>query len=100
MKVGDSIPVTIAGQVVCNATVKEMQDGTATLVVPATLVVMGTRTELTNETREAEGKEVIITGVDREGSEDAGLAPEKPEENNVTDQPVEINEAAETDGQQ
>lgn len=65
MKVGDGVPVTIAGQTVAMATVKELGDGTATLVVPATLVVMGTRTELSDLPMEESGKQVIIEGVER-----------------------------------
>ena len=67
MKQGDKIPVTIAGQVVAQATVKELGDGTATLVVPGTLVVMAVRTEIAPETHEVaeSSSETIITGVDR-----------------------------------
>lgn len=67
MKVGDSVAVTIAGQVVANATVKEMADGTATLIVPATRVVMAVRTELAYEAPvvQEQTTETIITGVDR-----------------------------------
>jgi hypothetical protein len=65
MKAGETVPVTIAGQVVAQATVKELGDGTATLVVPATLVVMATRTELTVETPRTSEVETIIMGVDR-----------------------------------
>ena len=67
MKVGDVIPVTIGGHTVTNATVRELGDGTATLVVPGTLVVMATRTTLDDAPvvpSEPE-KETIITGVDR-----------------------------------
>lgn len=83
MKVGDNFPVTIAGQVVCQAVVKEMQDGTVTLLVPATLVVMGTRVELTDEGPAGSDSEVIITGADR------------PENNSADEAPVEIKEPAE-----
>lgn len=69
MKIGDTVPVTIAGQTVANASVKELADGTATLVVPATLVVMATRTELTVETPRESSTETVITGVDQEGVE-------------------------------
>lgn len=69
MKIGDTVPVTIAGQVVANAAVKELSDGTATLVVPATLVVMATRTELTAPTPTQSGTETVITGVDQNGVE-------------------------------
>lgn len=74
MKVNDTVPVTIAGQTVANATVRELGDGTATLVVPATLVVMATRTELTVETPQVDptAAETIITGVDRTSGEPTG----------------------------
>lgn len=46
MKRGDKIEVTIGGHVVANAEVTELDDGTATLVIPKTQVVMGVRTSL------------------------------------------------------
>ncbi len=49
MKVGDTEPVTIRGHQVALATVKEVRDGEVSLVVPATLVVMATRTDLAPE---------------------------------------------------
>lgn len=71
MKVNDKVPVYIAGQTVAQATVRELGDGTATLVVPATLVVMATRTELTVETPVVDdtAPETVITGVDRTSAE-------------------------------
>lgn len=71
MKTGDTVPVTVAGQVVAQATIKEMGDGQATLVIPATLVVMATRTELTQETKPEPAKDTIITGVDRPATQEA-----------------------------
>lgn len=67
MKVGDQIPVTIAGQTVALAEVKELGDGSATLIVPGTRVVMATRTELSFEStpNDTSGVETIIDGVDR-----------------------------------
>jgi hypothetical protein len=67
MKINDTVPVYIAGQVVAQANVKELGEGTATLVVPATLVVMATRTELTVETPSHDDtrSETVITGVER-----------------------------------
>lgn len=65
MRAGETVPVTIAGQVVAQATVKELGDGTATLVVPATLVVMAVRTELAVEQPAESTSETVITGVDR-----------------------------------
>lgn len=46
MKAGDKFPVTIAGETITEATVKEVneKDSTATMLVPATLVTMSYRT--------------------------------------------------------
>lgn len=85
MKIGDTIPVNIAGQTVANATVKEVGDGTATLVVPATLIVMATRTELSYETPapvEPE-RETIITGVDQAGEADRAVGSEATQTNEL-----------------
>lgn len=76
MKVGDNVPVTLAGQVVAQATVKEMGSDTATLVVPATLVVMGIRTELGDLPVDNTGTEVIIDEVTRVEDNTAAPAPE------------------------
>lgn len=66
MKVGEYVPVTIAGQVIAQAVIKEIGNGTATLIVPATQVVMGVRTELdTGPVEQTPSKQVIIDGVDR-----------------------------------
>lgn len=69
MKVGDQIPVTLAGHVVTMATVKEVADGQAVLEFVGQRVTMATRTELANEdpTPSAPEKEVIIDGVERVG---------------------------------
>lgn len=93
MKIGDTVPVTIAGQEVARATVKGMEDGTATLVVPATLVVMATRTELTVDSPDDEGTEVLVTGVDRAGQENAETGAVNEAELNAEAPPAEINEA-------
>lgn len=67
MKAGDKVPVTIAGQVVAQATVRELGDGTVTLVVPGTLVVMAVRTEIAPDPQQSAvpETETLITGVDR-----------------------------------
>ena len=67
MKVGDKYDVTIAGQVVAQAEVRELADGTATLIVPGTKVVMATRTDIAPEpvNISTEGASTIIEGVDR-----------------------------------
>lgn len=64
MKVGDKVPVTIAGQQVTLAVVTEMGDGTATLVFPATKAVMGVRTELDTTPVAPQGNEHAILGVE------------------------------------
>lgn len=89
MKVGDNIPVYIAGQVVANAKVRELGNDTATLVVPATLVVMAVRTELAGDAPAADttGTETIITGVDRSTG--------APVENQTTTEPVANNDTTE-----
>lgn len=46
MKVGDKIDVTVAGEVIAQAEVKELGDGTVTFIVPASRVVMATKTEV------------------------------------------------------
>jgi hypothetical protein len=68
MKVGDGVPVTIANDVVAQARVVEIdrEGNTATMIVPATRVVMALKVELdTTPTVTEPEKEVIITGVDR-----------------------------------
>lgn len=93
MKVGDTVPVVIAGQTVTQASVKELGDGTATLVVPATLVVMAVRTELALAPEEsttapeegAGGAEHVVLGVEErqaasvvETNTDASQTPTEP----------------------
>lgn len=65
MKIGDKVPVNIGSHVVAQATVKELGDGTATLIVPATLVVMGTRTELSDLPEQEKSTEVILDAPER-----------------------------------
>jgi hypothetical protein len=65
VKVGDKVPVTLAGHTVAQATVRELGDGTAVLVVPATQVTMAVRTELDAAPAPVKETETVITGVDR-----------------------------------
>lgn len=69
MKTGDTIPVTIAGDVVAQAKVTQIDKdaNTVTLIVPATKVVMGLRVEIDTAPAPVEEptKQTIITGVDR-----------------------------------
>lgn len=69
MKVGDSVPVALAGHVVAQAKVKELSDGKAVLIIPATQVTMAVRTELDAAPVEPKETETVITGVDRAGAE-------------------------------
>lgn len=102
MKIDDTVPVTIAGQVVAQARVRELGDGTATLVVPATLVVMATRTELTVETPNSDPTEAesIITGVDRTSAqpeapvESATVGENPPLDNSSTNGTSEVSQAS------
>lgn len=75
MKVGDKVSVTIQGSEVAQAEVKEVGEGTATLIVPATRVVMAVRTELAPEVAPeptAPTKEIIVDEVVRETNPDGG----------------------------
>ena len=65
MKIGDVVDVFIAGQVVAQAKIVETAEGTATLIIPGTQVVMATSTELTSAPVVEQSKQVIIDGVDR-----------------------------------
>jgi len=71
VKQGDKFPVTIAGQTVAEATVREVGDGQVTLVVPGTIVVMATSTSIAPEATVPDGAvtepavEHQIVGVDR-----------------------------------
>lgn len=67
MKIGDKVPVQIGPHQVAMAEVKEIdaKESTATLVVPATLVVMGYRTELTDLPTVEPTTETVVLGVDK-----------------------------------
>ena len=73
MKKGDTVPVNIAGDVVAQAVVADIdkEANTVTLIVPATKVVMGLRVEI--DTAPAPvgepSTQTIITGVDRYDSD-------------------------------
>lgn len=68
MKIGDTVPVTIAGHVVAQAQIKELADGTATLIVPATRVLMGVSTSLTDIPSNAPTHEVMVDSVEQKPS--------------------------------
>ena len=67
MQVGDTVPVMIAGDVVCQAKIVSMEEGVATLIVPATQVRMSYVTQLTSDKPAAPepSKQVIIDDVVR-----------------------------------
>ena len=97
MKQGDKFPVTIAGQTVAEAVVREVGDGQVTLVVPGTIVVMATQTNIAPEATipensapvEGSNKETIITGVDRVSGE-AGTVEVITSDGGETPQPAGI----------
>lgn len=98
MKINDTVPVLIAGQVVAQARITGLEDGKATLVVPATQVVMATRTELTVE-QPTEGATVQIIGeqqsTEEVSVEPAAAAPQTPVETLVEEtSPVEASTEA------
>lgn len=65
MKVGDTVAVNIGASTVANAKIVELGDGTATLVIPATKVVMAVRTELdTTPVAPSQGNEHAILGIE------------------------------------
>lgn len=65
MKINDTVPVIIAGQVVAQAKITGLEDGKATLIIPATQVVMATRTELTTEEPEAPAVQILTDEVEK-----------------------------------
>jgi hypothetical protein len=75
LKKGDKVPVTIAGDVATQAVVEsvDMDSRRATLVIPATRVVMALRVEIDSAPQVAaepeSNKQTIITGVDRVDNE-------------------------------
>jgi hypothetical protein len=74
MKVGDKYEVTIAGQKVADATVREVGSGQVVLVVPGTVVTMSTRTEIAPpapQVVDSSGTEVIIDEVVRQPAQSA-----------------------------
>jgi hypothetical protein len=74
LKKGDKVPVLIAGDVATQAVVEsvDMETRRATLVIPATRVVMALRVEIDTAPQvveETDSKQTVITGVDRVDSE-------------------------------
>lgn len=87
MKVGDTVPVQIGGHIVAQARIKEMTNEQATLIVPATMVVMGIRTSLEDVPevpQDTSGTETVITGVDRTNNDEPVAVPSATVDENVT----------------
>lgn len=99
MKIGDTEPVYMAGQVVAQAKVAEFDSETATLIIPATRVVMAVRTSLAAppepEVPEASGNQHVMLGLENENptSETAVVGGEQIE---VEGQPQVAGDAAPT----
>lgn len=85
MKVGDKIPVLVAGEQIAEAEIKEVGEGTVTFIVPARRVVMATKTEVDPTVGPtSDGAQVIIEDAARTPAqvrEEAGIAPLTPETN-------------------
>lgn len=96
MKVGDKVEVRIGSHVVAQAEVKELGDGTATLIIPGTKVVMGTRTDLTDlpQNEVTGGGDHQILGVDREGESVDLPAPAPVEEQTPSTNSEQVQENA------
>jgi hypothetical protein len=103
MKIGDTVDVFIAGQVVAQAKIVETAEGTATLIIPGTQVVMATSTELTTAPVVEQSKQVIIEGADRVDSDGNVVPAPEPVETSIpvkeaeTVQPAPVEEKAESD---
>jgi hypothetical protein len=74
MKVGDTLPVTVQGIVVAQATVEAVEHDKVTFIVPGTRVQAGVRTVLEHETPVGE-KETIVDGVVRTDNSSGEAAP-------------------------
>jgi len=85
MKVNETVPVLIAGQQVAVATVKEIGEGTVTLIVPGTVVVMATRTEIsTPPTPEPSGNQhILLDEVERTSAPVVAEEPTAPVDENI-----------------
>lgn len=66
MKIGDRISVSMAGFEVTEAIIEDIDDGKATIFIPATRVVMGVATSLTD--LPDEGTDRVILGNQHEES--------------------------------
>lgn len=92
MKVGDKVPVTVAGLVVAQAEVTEIGDGTATLVIPGTKAIFGTHTELTDTPEQDKETGTVIIGTEAaSGKEEPVEPPVEPGGSEVVDEPSEDN---------
>lgn len=89
MKINDTYPVMIAGQVVAQARITGLEDGKATLIIPATQVVMATRTELTVEEPEPASVQILTDEPVREEPVE-----EAPKAEQQVEQPAAVVETA------
>lgn len=81
MNVGDKVRVDIQGTEVAQAEVKELGDGTVTVIIPATRVVMAMKSELAPEVGPAtddSGTQTIVDEVVRTNPEATGASPQAP----------------------
>lgn len=64
MKKGDTVEVSIAGQVAGTAVIESIADGKATLLIPMQRVVMGVRTELAPNPVSTATNETVVLGTE------------------------------------
>lgn len=81
MKPGDKYPVNLNEHIVAEAVVIDIEDGKVTLDIPATRIVMGVKSSLTDLPDEVPNKDRILLGDDRENQS----TPQAP---NATDAPT------------
>jgi hypothetical protein len=67
MKIGETIPVTMEGYEVAQGIIEDMEDGVATILIPATRVQMGIATSLTDLTPDENKSQGLLTDHDLEG---------------------------------
>lgn len=68
MKIGDRHPINLNEWTVAEAVVVDIEDGKATLEIPATRIVMGIKSSLTDLTPEAPQKGFEVTGTTQQGT--------------------------------
>jgi hypothetical protein len=73
MKIGETIPVTMEGYEVAQGIIEDMEDGVATILIPATRVQMGIATSLTDLTPNENKSQALLTDNDLEGDPNASV---------------------------